>query len=261
MTAAASDSRHKRNFLKTLDRGLRVLDAFSPDKPALTLSELSGRLKLDPGTVFRFVYTLEHLGYLRREAGGAYRLTARVLDLGSSVQQAAELRAAALPHMEELARRVEETISLAVRDGGEIMVLEQVESRQPVTVRRRLGDRQPVYCTAQGKALLAHLPAAEQQAVLDALDLRAHGPRTITSLAGLRAELRRVQQRGYAINNDEMDAGLRAIAMPIRARGGVLAALSIDAPASRLSMAEMQADFSGPLAEAVAKIEAVIGKW
>lgn len=260
MSARANENRHKRNFLKTLDRGLRVLRAFTPEQPALTLSELARRLALEPGTAFRFAYTLEHLGYLRREPGsGAYRLTARVLDLGRAVQPQDDLRSVARPFMEALGRAVEETVSLAVRDGAEIVVLEQVESPRPVTVRRRLGERQPAHCTAQGKVLLAYLPEGEQRALLRSMRLTAYGPRTLTSAAALQAELRRTRQRGYALNNDEMDAGLRAVAVPICAPGGQVAALSVDMPVGRMTMAEMQASFRPRLAEAAAKISAALG--
>jgi len=238
-----NENRHKRNFLKTLDRGLRALEAFTPEQPALTLSELSRRLALDPGTAFRFAYTLEHLGYLRRDpASGAYRLSGRVLDLAQAVRPQADLRAAARPHMEALSREVEETVSLAVLDGTEIVVVEQVESPRPVTVRGRLGERQPAHCTAQGKMLLASLPEPELRARLQSLPLRAYGPRTITRLAALQAELRRTRQRGFALNNDEMAAGLRAVAVPV----------------GRLSLADMQARYQPRLAQAAARIAAAL---
>jgi IclR family pca regulon transcriptional regulator len=258
--AKATDNRHKRNFLKTLDRGLRTLEAFTPQQPALTLSELARQLRLDPGTAFRFAYTLEHLGYLRREpASGAYRLTGRVLDLGRAVHPQEDLRAVAQPFMAALAAEVEETVSLAVRDGAEIIVLAQVESPRPVTVRRRLGERQPAHCTAQGKVLLAYLPEADQAALLKTMRLAAYGPRTLTNASALVTELRRARQRGYALNNDEMEAGLRAIAVPICAGDQVIAALSVDMPVGRLSLAEMQARYQPPLAQAAAQISAALG--
>jgi IclR family pca regulon transcriptional regulator len=255
-----TDGRHRRNYLKTLDRGLRVLAAFTPEQPALSLTELARRVEFDPGTAFRFAYTLEHLGYLRRDAGGAYHLTARVLQLGQAVQQSGELRSLALPHMERLAHAVEETVSLAVRDGGEIVVIEQVESPRPVTVRRRLGDRQPAHATAQGKVLLAYMPATEQRRLLDEMVLTAYSPRTITERPALEAELRRTLQRGYAVNNNEMDAGLRALAVPIcQPPGQVVAALSIDMPVGRMSMAQMQASFIDALIAAGSAISADLG--
>ena len=255
MPAAAPDRRHQRNYIKTLERGLRALEAFTPVSPVLTLTELSRRLGLGPGTAIRFAYTLEHLGYLRREpATGAYRLTSRVLDLGRAVHPQADLRIVAQPYMEALGQAVEETVSLAVRDGAEIVVLAQVESPRPVTVRGRLGERQPAHCTAQGKVLLAAMPEPELRALLQSVRLAAFGPRTLTSPAALLAELRRVRQRGFAFNNDEMDAGLRAVAVPITAGDQAVAALSIDVPAGRHSLANLQALFLPRLSEAAAQI-------
>ena len=256
----STSARHDRNFLKTLDRGLRALEAFTPQAPGLSLTELARRLRVHPGTAFRFAYTLEHLGYLRREPEtGNYHLTGRVLELGRAVQPQADLRAVARPVMEALGRRVEETVSLAVRDGLEIVVLAQVESPRPVMVRVRLGERQPAHCTAQGKVLLAALPEADLRALVTATRLAAYGPRTLTTTAALLAELRRARQRGYALNNDEMDAGLRAIAVPITARGQVIAALSVDVPVGRVSLSDMQAGFQPLLASAAAEIGSALG--
>jgi IclR family pca regulon transcriptional regulator len=181
-----------------------------------------------------------------------------VLDLAQAVRPQADLRAAARPHMEALSREVEETVSLAVLDGTEIVVVEQVESPRPVTVRGRLGERQPAHCTAQGKMLLASLPEPELRARLQSLPLRAYGPRTITRLAALQAELRRTRQRGFALNNDEMAAGLRAVAVPVAAGGQVVAALSVDVPVGRLSLADMQARYQPRLAQAAARIAAAL---
>jgi IclR family pca regulon transcriptional regulator len=260
LSSVAPSARHRRNFLKTLERGLRVLAAFTPEQPTLTLTALARRLDLDPATALRFAYTLQHLGYLHRDPDGAYRLTGRVLDLGRAVHQPGDLRALALPVMEALARQVEETISLAVRSGAEIVVIEQVESPRPVTVRRRLGERQPTHATAQGKVLLAYLPPAEQAALLRTMPLPAYSPRTLSRRAALEAELRRTVQRGYAVNNNEMDAGLRAIAVPIcEPPGQVAAALSVDVPVGRLSLAQMQAGLLAPLRAAAAAISAALG--
>jgi IclR family pca regulon transcriptional regulator len=260
VSSPSATPRHRRNFLKTLDRGLRVLAAFTPETPSLTLTALARHMDADPGTAFRFAYTLEHLGYLRREPNGAYRLTGRVLDLGRAVPPMQDLRSLALPRMEALAGEVEETVSLAVRDGGEIVVVEQVESPHPVTVRRRLGERQPTHATAQGKVLLAYLPPAELAAVLQTLPLRAYSSHTITRRAVLEAELRRTRQRGYAVNNNEMDAGLRAVAVPVsEPPGQVTAALSIDVPVGRLTMPQMQSTLIAPLRRAADELSAALG--
>lgn len=253
-------ARHRRNFIKTLERGLRALEAFTPQSPALSLTELARRLGVHPATALRFAYTLEQLGYLRREPEtGAYRLAGRVLDLGRAVHPEADLRIVARPVMEALGRAAEETVSLAVREGLEIVVLAQVESPRPVSVRVRLGERQPAHCTAQGKVLLAALPDAELRAVLQSARLAAYGPRTLTTAAGLLADLRRVRQRGYALNNDEMDAGLRAIAVPVTAGARVMAALSVDVPVGRLTLADLQSRFQPLLANAAAEIAAALG--
>lgn len=262
MKSKAADARHRRNFLKTLSRGLAVLSAFEPDQPALILSELSAKLSLDPGTASRFLYTLEHLGYLRREsATGAYRLTARVLELGRSVHLQDELRVAARPVMEQVARETGETVSLAVRDGVDILVIDQVESRQPVAARGFLGERQPTYCTAQGKTLLAFAPLPQQQRLLSGIKFVAYGTRTIADRDSLESELKQIALRGYALNNDEMDAGVRAIAAPVCATAGdVVAALAIDVPASRVTLQELRAQYAELVISAAEHISKALGR-
>jgi DNA-binding IclR family transcriptional regulator len=129
-----------------------------------------------------------------------------------------------------------------------------------VTVRRRLGERQPTHATAQGKVLLAYLPGEEQAALLKTMRLTAYSPRTITRRAALEVELRRTAQRGYAVNNNEMDAGLRAVAVPVcEPPGKVAAALSLDVPVGRLSLAQIQAELLDPLRAAAEEISSALG--
>ena len=243
------NTRHQRNFVKTLARGLVVMRAFTPERPQLTLTELSENLGLDPGTTSRFVYTLEHLGYLRRDpVSRAYRPTSLVLELGRAVHTQDELLAVARPFMEELSFSTQETVMLAVRDGPDILMVDEVVSRQTVMARGWVGERYPTYCTAPGKVLLAYLPHRERERLIDQMRLQALGPTTITDRADLRAELDRVARQGYAVTNDEMNAGLYALAGPLRsAAGAVTATLSLGVPTNRMTLAELIQNFRDPV--------------
>jgi IclR family pca regulon transcriptional regulator len=253
--------RHQRNFLKTLARGMQVMSAFTPERPALSLSELAEQMRLDPATIYRFVYTLEHLGYVRRDpATRTYWLTSRIHDLGRAVDQPGELRAAARPYLEEMAQQTDETVELAMREGTDIVVLDTIESRQRVAVRGWVGKHLPAYCTAQGKVLLACLPPAEQAQLLDEVKLQALGPHTIADRAALEKELRRTAKRGYGLNNNEMNIGIQAIAAPIRARADhVAAALGIAMPIGRMTMGEMEDRFAKCVMTYAARISAALG--
>jgi len=256
-----SQVRHQRNFLKTLARGMQVMSAFTPERPALSLTELAEVMKLDPATVYRFVYTLEHMGYLRRDtATRTYGLTSRVLDLGRAVDRPDELRAAARPCLEEMAQQTGETVELAIHDGTEIVVLDTIESRQRVAVRGWVGKHLPAYCTAQGKVLLAYLLPTEQAHLLDEIKLEALGPHTITDKAALEKELRRTAKRGYGLNNNEMNIGIQAIAAPIHSHAGhVVAALGIAMPIGRMTASEMESRFAKPVMDYAARISAALG--
>lgn len=249
------------NQLKTLARGLRLLTAFTPEQPALSLSALAQFMALDPATVLRFASTLEQLGYLRRDADTrAYWLTSRVLDLGRAVDASHELRAVARPYLETLAERSGETVELAVRQAGQIVVVETIESRQRVAVRGWVGRQLPAYSTAQGKVLLAELPAGELASILDELKLEAFGPTTITNRAALEKELRRTSKRGYGLNNNEMALGIQAIAAPIRSRAGLVsAALGIAMPVGRMTLSEMEDQFAATVIDYAGKISAALG--
>jgi DNA-binding IclR family transcriptional regulator len=254
-------SRSQPNQLKTLARGLRVLSAFTPEHPTLSLTELAGFMALDPATVSRFVSTLEQLGYLRRDSQTrAYWLTARVLDLGRAVDQSNELRALARPYLETLAEKTGETVELAAREAGQLVVMETIESRQRVAVRGWVGRHLPLYCTAQGKVLLAELAPTGLAQILDELDLEALGPNTITNRVSLEKELKRTAKRGYGLNNNEMNIGIQAIAAPIRSHtGSVDAALGIAMPIGRMTISEMEAQLATTVIECADKISKALG--
>ncbi len=261
MPKRAPKVRQQQSYLKTLARGLRVLSAFTPERPARSLTELADFMALDPATVYRFVYTLEQLGYLRREAlTRTYWLTSRVLDLGRAVDQPHELRSVARPCLEELAQKTGETVELAVREERQIVVVDTIESRQRVAVRGWVGRRLPVYCTAQGKVLLADLTPLALAQILDELDLEALGPNTITSRVMLEKELKRTARRGYGLNNNEMNLGIQAIAAPIRSyTGAVNAALGIAMPTGRMTIGEMEAQLAATVIEYADNISGALG--
>ncbi|MGQ0603261.1 MAG: IclR family transcriptional regulator [Anaerolineales bacterium] len=256
-----SQVRHHRNYLKTLARGVQVLSAFTPGQPSLSLSQLAEAMSLDPATVYRFVSTLEHLGYLRRDpAARTYSLTSRVLDLARAVDQPDELLTAARPYLEELAQQTEETVELAVRDGVSLIVVATIESQQRVAVRGWVGKHLPTYVTAQGKVLLASLSPLEQKQLLDEMKLEAFGPNTITSQAALERELRLTASRGYGLNDNEMNIGIQAIAAPIRSHiGAVVAALGVAMPIGRMSVNEMEAQLAKMVMKYAGKISAALG--
>jgi len=223
-------------FSQSLERGLAILAAFTPDRPALGVSELARRLGLTRSTAHRYVTTLATLGYLLQdEPTRKYRLGPRVLDLGFSMIGSLELREIAAPHLRRLTDITGHTSNLAIRDDTDVILIDRVRGRpgpyHHLEFTLHVGSRIPAYCSATGKALLAFMPRPDLDQLLDRVDLVQRGPRTVTSKTALLAELERVRRTGIATNDEELESALRSIAVPVRSRsGGILAAVNIAIP-------------------------------
>ena len=243
---------------QSLERGLAILGAFTPDRPALGISELALRLNLTRSTTHRYVATLAKLGYLDQdEATRKYRLAIRVLDLGFSVLGALGLREIAAPHLQRLTATTGHTSNLAIRDDTDVILIDRVRGRpgryHHLEFSLHAGSRIPSYCSATGKALLAFLAQPDLDDVLDRIELLPRGPRSLTTRATLLAELSQVRRTGIALNDEELDSGLRSIAVPIRSRSGpVVAAINLAFPWSPVAMSEL-ADQFGPLLQGTAR--------
>jgi IclR family acetate operon transcriptional repressor len=217
-------------------KALQVLRCLGEERRELALSEICYRVDLPKTTVFRYLQTLCACGFLMHDPNtDLYRIGLRVWELGQSVHEPLRIREIALPAMRELRDRFNETVNLGVLDGLDVVYLEIIESRRSLRMQAQLGGRDPVYSTALGKAVLAfkhedqwplHLPR----------ELAPRTERTVTAPDKLRQSLVRVRECGYAFDDEENEDGARCIAAPIVNHAGqVLAAISLSAPASRMS--------------------------
>ena len=194
----------------------------SASGPSLTLAELAGRLPVHRTSTLRLVHTLERHGYLARDGAGRYRLGPALYELGGLALARLDVRAAARPVLEALAAETGETVQLVVRDGADILVVDGIESAHRVKVGAGRGERRPLHATASGKCFLAALPEPDAARLLSDLPLTALTPQTLVSAAALRAELRTVRARGYAVNLGESEAGARFVAAPVGAPGAAV---------------------------------------
>jgi IclR family pca regulon transcriptional regulator len=233
-------------FSQSLERGLAILATFTPDRPALGVSELARRLGLTRSTAHRYVATLATLGYLQQdEPTRKYRLGPRVLDLGFSMLGSLELREIAQPHLRRLTDVTGHTSNLAIRDDTDVILIDRVRGRpgpyHHLEFTLHVGSRIPAYCSATGKALLAFLPRRDLDRLLDRIDLTQRGPRTLTSKKALLAELEQVRRTGIAVNDEELESALRSIAVAVRSRssGQVVAAVNIAIPWSPEAITEL----------------------
>ena len=252
---------HEPRYSQSLERGLAILGCFTPERPVLGIAEIADELGISRSTTHRYVITLFALGYLEQDSSRRYRLGLGVTDLGMSVLNATGLREHAHPYLEELRRETSHTVSIAVLDHGEIVYVDRAPSfRNGIDLGLDTGSRLSAYCTAMGKVLLANLPEREQSELLATMRLTQRGPNTITSKNALRVELEQIREEGFAVDDQELAEGVHAIAVPVRAVSGkVAAALGLSADASTISLEEL-VDALGPhLVSTADRISARLG--
>jgi IclR family pca regulon transcriptional regulator len=244
------------DFVQSLERGLSVIRAFDHERPELTLSEVAAVTGVTRAVARRFLLTLASLGYVRSD-GRFFSLTAKVLELGYAYLSSLSLPEVAEPHLEALVGEVNESSSVSVLDGHDVVYVARVPVSRIMTVSISVGTRFPAYATSMGRVLLAGMSEPELAAYLSAVRLEPLTARTVSSVAALRGEVARVRSQGWALVNQELEEGLRALAVPIRDRAGkVVAALNVSAHASRTSLEAMRRDLLPPLLKTAANVEA-----
>jgi DNA-binding IclR family transcriptional regulator len=223
--------------VQVLDRALAVLEVLANCSNECGLAELCTALKLHKSTVHRLMMVLQqHRLVDKNPETGRYRLGLRLFEFGSKAIAALDLRGHARPYLDQLQRELGETVFFCILDEGQVLYLEKVESQQSVRTGCTVGSRAPAYCTAVGKAMLAELPEAEVNDIIRRWGLKAITANTITTAAALRSELRAVRSRGYAIDNEEKEQGLRCVSAAVRGHSGkMFAALSVSGPAFRVT--------------------------
>lgn len=233
-----------RYLVNALAQGLALLERFD-GRRGLTLMELARGLGWTKTTTFRYLATLVALGYLDLDGESRrYRPTVKVLRLGAAYLASLSLPELALPHLEKLSERFGESVNLAVLDEAEVVYVARAGSKRILSTNLGVGSRLPAHCTSMGKVLLAWLDETRQRQVMGEMTFTRFTPKTVTSPARLREALRVVRRRGYAINDQEMDLGLRSCAAPVFDRSGAaVAALNISVSSARATLDELEARY------------------
>ena len=228
------------SFMTSLARGLAVIKAFSDHRRAMTIAQLSQKTGIPRAAVRRCLYTLKQLGYADSEANNFF-LKPAILALGYAYLSSTPLTVAAQPYLNELSRRLKESCVLAVLEQNEAMYVARSHTSRVLSLALNTGSRLPAYCTAIGRVLLAGLSATQLDRYFSSVVLTPHTERTVVSEQKLRDILFEVRQRGFAVVEEELELGLRSIAVPVRgASGGTVAALSIGAQVGRISRDEIE---------------------
>jgi IclR family KDG regulon transcriptional repressor len=226
----------KRTRLSSVANSLRLIRAFSEDHYEIGISDLAKRLGLAKSTVHRLASTLLEQGMLEQNAGdGKYRLGLALFELGTLVRRKMDFTMEARPFLRTLLEKTGETVHLAILDHDSVLYVISLESKQALRMGSKVGTRVPVHCTAVGKTLLAFQPEGEVERII-ARGLPASTPNAIVDAKALQRELALVRARSYALDDEESEVGLRAIAAPIRNdAGNVIAAISIAGPVHRMT--------------------------
>ena len=257
MDAQLSRPPAKRSvFVQSLDRGLAVMRAFSAERPRLTLTEVAREAGITRAAARRFLLTLVDLGYVASN-GREFSLRPRVLELGYAYLSSMTLPEIAQPHLEALVDTVRESSSIAVLDGDHVVDIMRVRGPGILVVAVPVGTRFPVHASSKGRVLLANLPPADLNRRLARMRFDRLTSRTVVNKARFREILAEVREQGFALADQELEDGLRSIAVPIRdAAGTAIAGANISAYASRVTVEDMIVRILPSLRAAVAEIEA-----
>ncbi len=239
-----------RDFVASLEKGLLVIEAFDASRPRLTLSDVAKLTGITRAAARRYLLTLTKLNYADFD-GRYFSLSPRILRLGYAYLSSASLSARVQPFLEQISEATGESSSAAILDGDDIVYIARSATRRIMSIGLGVGSRLPAYCTSLGRAILAYQPEDMIEAYLQRVRLEARTPKTITDKTEFRAVLEATRAQGYALVNEELEFGLRSIAVPVLQKNGqVTIALNLSAQAGRVSADEMRERFLPSLSAA-----------
>jgi len=249
------------NFMTSLARGLAVIRGFSQQRRKMSIAQLSLRTGIPRAAVRRCLYTLAKLGYVQGEDGRMFALRPQILSLGHAYLSSVPLVMAAQPVLDQVSAAIHESCSLAIQDGDEILyVARSSASTRIMSIDLGVGSRLPANCTSMGRVLLAGLADDELAAFLRRVKLTPFTHRTIVQKDALADAIARVRRQQYAVVDQELEIGLRSIAVPVKDfRQRVAAAINVSVQATRVSVAEMEKTFLPALDAAAQELGMLLG--
>lgn len=246
------------SYVQSFARGLQVIRSFSAQAPRQTLSDVAAATGLTRAGARRILLTLQTLGYVEND-GRLFALTPRILDLGFAYLSSMPIWSLAEPELEALARQVQESCSIAVLDGTDVVYVMRVPVQKIMRVTLGVGSRLPAWCTSMGRLLLGGLPPEQARERLAASQIQAFTRHTLTDPAAIEARIAQARRQGWTLTNQELEEGMISIAAPIVDRAGrVVAALNISGQANRTSAKVMQDTMLPPLQAAAQRISAML---
>ncbi|MDE1569964.1 IclR family transcriptional regulator domain-containing protein [Aquabacter sp. P-9] len=256
MSGRASGESEDKDYIQSLVRGLEVIRTFTRYKPRMTLSEVAQHTGLSRAAARRFLLTLVRENYAETD-GKYFSLRPKVLDLGFSYLSSLPMWEVAQPIMRDVVNELQESCSLSVLDGLDIVYVARVPTERVMTIGLSIGSRLPAFCTSMGRTLLAGLPPAELAVFYDRVKLEQRTERTVANMVALKDAVETSRRQGWTLVDQELEMGLRSIAVPVRnRRSEVLAALNVSTHVGRNSAEVLKSRFLPVLLDAAQKISA-----
>lgn len=223
--------------VQTVQRAFQLVDLLAHGRPSLPLSRLAEESGLSLTTVHRLLGTLMAHGFVEQDPDTShYRLGMRFVEIGMEILDHQSIRAVSYPVLSGLMEQAKEVVHLGIVSDYEVVYVEKIDSYQTLRMYSQIGRRSPLYCTGLGKALLANLPPREISDFLRRKPLNRYTPNTLTTPKALLAELALIRERGYSLDNEEHEEGIRCVAAPVFGfRSDAVAALSVAGPTLRLN--------------------------
>ncbi|WP_035481112.1 IclR family transcriptional regulator domain-containing protein [Gallaecimonas xiamenensis] len=258
MTEQSKQEGPDKDFLATFARGLEVIKSFDAQTPAMTLTEVAKKNDLSRATARRFMLTLQKLGYVSSD-GKQFRLTARVLDLGYSYLSTLDFGGVITRYMEEVTHKLGESCSASVLDGPNIVYIARIPVRGLMPINLQVGAKLPAFATSMGRVLMAAMSDERLEEYLAQVEFVQLTPYTLTTVDALRQEVHKVRTQGYAINDQQLELGLRSVAVPVYDRHrNIRFALNVSSHVSKVSPERLVSEFVPLLEEAAARMTAAL---
>lgn len=256
--AMKADEFQERDMVAGLEKGLAVIEVFDDSRPRMSLSEVAALTGLTRAAARRYLLTLTKLGYAQFD-GKFFSLAPRVLRLGYAYLSAAGLSQRLQPTLERISAACGESSSAAILDGTDIVYIARSATRRIMSIGLAVGTRLPAYCTSLGRVLLAYGDEADVALYFKTAKLEKRTPKTRVTEVAIRAAIDEVRASGYALNDEELELGLRSLAVPVfDNQGRLICALNVGVQASRLSPEAMLAELLPVLSHAVADLRGVL---
>ncbi len=248
------------NFPQTVEKALNILEVFEDVPGSLGITELSQKVKLNKSTTYRIIQVLKRRGYVNQNhQTNKYELGYRILRISGRLLAKLHLRAAAKEALEELVKATTQTAQLAILDQKQMLFIDQIEGTDIIRLRLQIGARTPLYCTAAGKAILSFLSGEEKEKIVGREALKPMTQWTITSLAILERQMKRIRKRGFSVGHREFQSDISAVGAPVfGADGKVIAAVVLTMPSIRFQRRKVN-DYGNLVRHAALEVSRNIG--